>query len=207
MTLRYTFTADRGLAFDCQARIAEDITYLPRFGFRFRMPEGAEKFTLAVHLPAWAEEDYTLTLNGGLYEVNPKDGYLYITREWKAEDVLRLELPFGARLVYANPAVHEDCGRVAVMRGPIVYCAEEVDNGRYVKDIAVTAEAEYKPEWCEELQAPILRTIGSRRMWPNHNPLYTSKPAKRMHTEIVLIPYACFANRGESEMSVWLLEE
>ncbi|MBQ4085346.1 MAG: glycoside hydrolase family 127 protein [Clostridia bacterium] len=188
-------------------KITQTTNYPYEGAVEYRMPEGAGKFTLAVHLPAWAEEDYTLTLNGGLYEVNPKDGYLYITREWKAEDVLRLEMPFGARLVYANPAVHEDCGRVAVMRGPIVYCAEEVDNGRYVKDIAVTAEAEYKPEWCEELQAPILRTIGSRRMWPNHNPLYTSKPAKRMHTEIVLIPYACFANRGESEMSVWLLEE
>jgi len=173
----------------------------------YRMPDGAGKFTLAVHLPAWADEGYTLTLNGGLYEVNPKDGYLYITREWKPTDVLRLELPFGARLVSANPAVHEDCGRVAVMRGPIVYCAEEVDNGRYVKDIAVSADAEYKAEWCDELKAPILRTVGTRRMWPNANPLYTAKPVKRMHTEIVLIPYACFANRGETEMSVWLLEE
>ena len=173
----------------------------------YTMPEGAGKFTLAVHLPAWADEGYTLTLNGGLYEVNPKDGYLYITREWKPTDVLRLELPFGARLVSANPAVHEDCGRVAVMRGPIVYCAEEVDNGRYVKDIAVSADAEYKAEWCDELKAPILRTVGTRRMWPNANPLYTAKPVKRMHTEIVLIPYACFANRGETEMSVWLLEE
>ncbi|MDO4740042.1 MAG: glycoside hydrolase family 127 protein [Eubacteriales bacterium] len=188
-------------------KITQTTSYPYEGTVEYRMPEGAEAFTLAVHLPAWAEEGYTLTLNGGLYEVNPKDGYLYITREWKPTDVLKLEMPFGARLVYANPAVHEDCGRVAVMRGPIVYCAEEVDNGRYVKDIAVSAEAEYTVEWCDELQAPILRTIGSRRVWPNNNPLYTSKPAKRMHTEIVLIPYACFANRGETEMSVWLLEE
>jgi len=188
-------------------RIVQTTNYPYEGTVEYRMPDGAAKFTLAVHLPAWAEEDYTLTLNGGLYEVNPKDGYLYITREWKPDDVIRLEMPFGARLVYANPAVHEDCGRVAVMRGPIVYCAEEVDNGRYVKDIAVSASAEYKPEWCDELQAPVLRTVGTRRMWPNGNPLYSSKPAKRMHTEIVLIPYACFANRGESEMSVWLLED
>lgn len=188
-------------------KITQTTSYPYEGTVEYRMPEGADTFTLAVHLPAWAEEGYTLTLNGGLYEVNPKDGYLYITREWKPTDVLKLEMPFGARLVYANPAVHEDCGRVAVMRGPIVYCAEEVDNGRYVKDIAVSAEAEYTAEWCDELQAPILRTIGSRRVWPNNNPLYTSKPAKRMHTEIVLIPYACFANRGETEMSVWLLEE
>lgn len=172
----------------------------------YRMPQGAEKYTLAVHLPAWAEDDYTLTLNGGLYEVCPKDGYLYITREWKPGDVLKLEMPFRARLVQANPAAHEDCGRVAVMRGPLVYCAEEVDNGRYVKDIAVCADAEYVPEWNEELRAPILRTIGTRRVWPNGNPLYTSKPVRRMHCEIVLVPYACFANRGESEMCVWLVE-
>lgn len=173
----------------------------------YQMPSGADKFTLAVHLPAWAEEDYTLTLNGGLYEICPKDGYLYITREWKPSDILKLELPFGARILQANPAVHEDCGRVAVMRGPIVYCAEEVDNGRYVKDIAISAEAEYKAEWCDELHAPILRTIGTRRVWPNSNPLYTSRKVQRVHCEIVLIPYACFANRGISEMSVWLLEE
>lgn len=188
-------------------KIVQTTNYPYEGTVEYRMPDGAGKFTLAVHLPGWAEDGYTLTLNGGLYEVNPKDGYLYITREWKPTDVLKLEMPFGARLVTANPAVHEDCGRVAVMRGPIVYCAEEVDNGRYVKDIAVSAEAEYTAEWCDELQAPILRTIGTRRVWPNGNPLYTSRPVKRMHCEIVLIPYACFANRGETEMSVWLLEE
>ncbi len=187
-------------------KITQTTNYPYEGTVEYRMSEGAKKFTLAVHLPAWAEDGYTLTLNGGLYEVNPTDGYLYITREWKPTDVLKLEMPFGARLMQANPAVHEDCGRVAVMRGPIVYCAEAVDNGRYVKDIAVSAEAEYTAEWCDELQAPILRTIGTRRMWPNGNPLYTARPVKRMHCEIVLIPYACFANRGESEMSVWLLE-
>lgn len=200
------------LFMDCEAKTSfgtvRQTTGYPYAGeVEYRMPEGAEKFTLAVHLPAWAEEGYTVTLNGELYEVCPEDGYLYITRAWSKDDVLKLDLPMQARIIEANPAVHEDCGRVAVMRGPIVYCAEEVDNGRYVKDLSVSDSADYIPEWSDELRAMVLRTTGTRRVWPNANPLYSAKRSSRVHSEVVLIPYACFANRGESEMTVWLLSE
>lgn len=188
-------------------RICQRTGYPYDGAVEYSMPDGAEEFTFAIHLPAWAEGDHTLTLNGRLYEAVADDGYLYITRAWDKGDVLRLELPFEARLVEANPAVHEDCGRVAVMRGPVVYCAEEVDNGRFVKDIAVSAEHAFEPVWNDDMKLPVLRTVGTRRVWPECNPLYNRARSRRQECEVTLIPYAAFANRGASDMTVWLLEE
>jgi len=75
MTLRYTFTADRGLAFDCQARIAEDITYLPRFGFRFRMPEGAEQIRYFGYGPMEAYEDKRLAARLGYFRTTATENF------------------------------------------------------------------------------------------------------------------------------------
>ncbi len=188
-------------------RITEKTGYPYDGSVEYAMPDGAKSFTLAVHIPAWAGSDYTLTLNGRLYEAVPQDGYVYITRAWEKDDILRLEMNMEARLVEANPAVHEDCGRVAVMRGPIVYCAEEVDNGRFVKDIAVSSERPFTAEWNDAMNLPVLRTTGSRRVWPDNNPLYSASRSRRRECGVTLIPYAAFANRGESDMAVWLLEE
>ncbi|MBO4367342.1 MAG: glycoside hydrolase family 127 protein, partial [Clostridia bacterium] len=188
-------------------RIAEKTGYPYDGSVEYTMPDGAESFTLAVHIPAWACSDYTLTLNGRLYEAVPRDGYVYITRAWEKDDILRLEMNMDARLIEANPAVHEDCGRVAVMRGPVVYCAEEVDNGRFVKDIAVSSEKPFTVEWNDAMNLPMLRTTGSRRVWPDGNPLYSASRSRRRECGVTLIPYAAFANRGESDMTVWLLEE
>ena len=200
------------LFMDCEAdtrfgKVRESTDYPWEGSVEYRLPGGAERFMLAVRLPGWAEEGYAFTLNGEPLDLRPRDGYVYIDRAWSADDVLRLEMPFAARLIEANPAVHEDCGRVAVMRGPIVYCAEEVDNGRYIKDIALDRGAAFTPEWSAELGAPVLRTVGTRRLWPEGNPLYSARRSPRAHAAITLIPYACFANRGPSEMSVWLREE
>ena len=56
------------------------------------------------------------------------NGYLSIARQWRAGDTIALELPMPAERIYAHPAVKEDVGRVALKRGPLVYCVEETDN-------------------------------------------------------------------------------
>ena len=76
-----------------------------------------------------------------------KDGYVTIARRWQAGDVVTLELPMLAQRIYAHPAVRMDVGRVALKRGPLVYCVEEVDNaGGPVQRLKLPRQSTVKPE-------------------------------------------------------------
>ena len=59
-----------------------------------------------------------------------KDGYLYVTKVWAKGETIRLNFPMEIQFLASNPLVREDAGRVAVKRGPVVYCMEEADNGK-----------------------------------------------------------------------------
>ena len=94
-------------------------------------PEKPAKFTLKLRIPGWAR-DATASVNGKPVAVAAatENGYLAISRQWGPGDVVALDLPMPAERIYAHPAVRMDAGRVALKRGPLVYCVEEVDNPR-----------------------------------------------------------------------------
>ncbi|MCX6568143.1 MAG: glycoside hydrolase family 127 protein, partial [Candidatus Aminicenantes bacterium] len=126
-------------------------------------PGKAADFTLCVRIPGWAmnrpvpSDLYTYTeaavgapalkLNGEPVELKVEKGYALVSRTWQAGDVVELSLPMPVRRVAANEAVEEDRGRVAVERGPLVYCAEGPDNDGRVSNLVLadgavlTAEA------------------------------------------------------------------
>lgn len=91
----------------------------------------AVPFTIALRIPDWCGEE-----NGGFRvkgvkdsECTKKDGYLYVTKCWKTGECISLELAMDVKIMQADPMVREDIGKVAVARGPMVYCLEEADNG------------------------------------------------------------------------------
>ena len=147
---------------------------------------------IAVRIPGWCEQ-FTLDCPYTLM-----DGYAYIEG---GKALLQLELT--PVCVEANPRVWEDAGRVAVMRGPVVYCAEEVDNGSLLDNLILEPEHGFAEEPCALCGMTALRARGKRRR--GFDGLY-----RRYHlpewqeAEIRLIPYRAFANRGETEMRVWL---
>lgn len=163
----------------------------------------AGKYDIALRTPGWCRK-WSVMLNGAKIECTAEDGYVRISREWAYDDVLTLEMDMPVRLVQAHPAVHEDCGRVAVMRGPLVYCLEECDNGKYLKDIRLCAGGRRSVEFNEELGAPAIRIQATRREWPENAPLYMEyeAPARR-EAEAYFVPYYAWANRDEGEMLVW----
>lgn len=161
--------------------------------------------TIGLRIPGWATA-YTLQVNGQPYKATLRNGYALITHSWSAGDTITLDLPMEVRLLRAHPALQEDCGRVAVMRGPIVFCAEGVDNGAHLKDIAIRPSMPFTYAWNEALNVPMLRATATRSVWPEKTRIYTSDPVKRIGASLTLIPYFAWANRGESEMLVWLLE-
>ena len=87
-----------------------------------------EPYTFAFRIPGWCAS-YEKEIPKGA-EVEEKDGYLYVTKVWAKGETIRLNFPMEIQFLASNPLVREDAGRVAVKRGPVVYCMEEADNGK-----------------------------------------------------------------------------
>jgi len=108
--------------------------------------------------------------------------------------------------VEASPHVHADAGRIAIMRGPVVYCVEAVDNGEDLRDLHIDFTQPLTVEGLDFCGLPTLQACGWRRD-PNAfgDRLYRRVGTDRIAQTIKLIPYFACANRGETEMIVWIL--
>jgi len=164
------------------------------------LPDG--KYTVALRIPGWCRK-WSVCVSGKSVECRVENGYAYIEREWH-KDVLQLIMDMPVRFVQAHPAVHSDCGRVTVMRGPIVYCLEEQDNGKWLKDIRICAAGKREIGWNEELGVPVIKLDATRRDWQDDGALYMDFDVPvRKSVEAVFIPYYAWANRDEGEMLIW----
>ena len=170
------------------------------------------RHTLALRLPDWCIQPQII-LNGEEVEQDIRKGYLHITREWQEGDTLNLTLPMPVRRVYGNPLVRHVAGKVAIQRGPLVYCLEQVDNGESLHNLWLPADAPFTTFEGNGLfrhkiliQAPGYRYEQSN---PEQQPLwhYDSAPAKRQPQILTFIPWFSWANRGEGEMRIWVNEE
>jgi len=92
----------------------------------------------------------------------PSDGYATIKRQWKTGDTVHLDLPMVTRRVHANAFVKDDVGRVAIARGPIVYCAEAVDNGGRVSNLYLPADAPVEMRSQIDVRAQVRSSAESR---------------------------------------------
>ncbi|MGN0971927.1 MAG: glycoside hydrolase family 127 protein [Aristaeellaceae bacterium] len=160
---------------------------------------GNTRRTLALRKPFWCRS-FTLTKDGKPAAFTQDRGYLYL----EAERDMRLEIDFAmaVEVIQANPRVVEDCGRAAVMRGPIVYCAEGVDNGDGLRDVTLAAALNPEIVHSADYHCPTLRVDAWRR--EDFDALYTAGPVAYRPMRLRLIPYFAFANRGATEMVVWM---
>jgi DUF1680 family protein len=165
----------------------------------------AEPFALALRLPAWCAAP-TVTIDGVAAAGTVRDGYLHLARVWRVGEVVAMALPMAAERVYAHPAVRSAAGRVAVRRGPVVYCAEEADNGEGIDDVSLRDGAAFSERTsalgggCVALVATGERTVAGAVA----GPLYRSEAPRREAVTVTLVPYAFWGNRGGAEMRVWL---
>ena len=137
-----------------------------------------------------------------------KKGYVYITRSWAPGDRVELNFPMEVRKVYANQHVREDAGCVALLRGPVVYCFEGVDNGELIQSLRIPKELKAESYVCEEgvLKGNVLLKIEGYRM-VGSDALYSEEPPVKEKAQLTAIPYYAWANRGENQMRVWMQEE
>ena len=120
------------------------------------------------------------------------------------ELTVRLSLDMTPQLVEANPSVVSDAGKAALMRGPVVYCMEGVDNGARLFDCLVDAKLETELIADSEFGMPMLAVKGWQRPEPAGDWLYRRFNPELIEKRLVFIPYYAFANRGESDMRVWV---
>jgi hypothetical protein len=180
-------------------------------------PAKAATFSLYLRIPGWASKA-TVTLDGKPAPGKPKPGdYFAIRREWKAASTVRLQLDMAPHLVAANPLVREDYGRVAVQRGPLLYCLEQVDqeDKGSVFDVVLPAGTDPNQGFTSESRPDILGGIvvlkhkGMATPKPlSEEPLYQTieRAPRREEKEVNLtfIPYYAWANRLPGAMEVWI---
>lgn len=178
--------------------------------------EGLVKLVLSegdyvVHLrvPGYVGEHFAIKLNGQEAAYSLKKGYAVLKQGWKQGDELVLSFEIAPRRVYANARLRENVGRVAVMRGPLVYCLEEVDNGKQLHTVALKKSSNLKLiEQKDKLQGITeIHAEGSQLVAQDKAPQYLSEAPARRDVKLTLIPYYTWANRGENEMAIWMLEE
>ncbi len=163
----------------------------------------AETFTIALRIPGWCRTYRIKGLENAVTE--EKNGYLYITKAWKSE-CLELEFLMEVQVLDADARVREDIGKAAVMRGPVVYCLEEADNGKELHLLKMDEDAVFEMEQKEIAGESViaLRAEGWRQKKAQNTTLYyPHRRTEYERTTLTWIPYYTWANRGEGEMQVW----
>ncbi len=158
---------------------------------------------LYTYLDTRRQERFNISLNGSpIFDLHGDSGYAVVKdRPWRPGDTITLEMPMPVRRVVANEKVESDRGRVALMRGPIVYCVEwpDVDAGK-VLDLALADDAPLTTEFRKDLLGGVQVIKGTaQRTAKLPKEATATKPVS-----FTAIPYYAWANRGPGEMAVWL---
>ncbi len=166
-----------------------------------------EVIAVGVRLPAWSDE-VSLKINETDTIVKSDMGYHYIAV--RPGESTKVELLFTMPVLrnYCTPLVSEDVGKVAISRGPIVYCLEEVDNGDNLAAIRLPEDASFTYSFNHDLLngVGVISTSGKKLTCDTSDSLYLVSKPKEEDVSLKFIPYYAWANRGENEMEVWVRE-
>lgn len=170
-------------------------------------PATDKAFDLKLRIPGWCH-GATAKVNGEAVTLNPVNGYATIHRTWKKGDKVTLDLPMPAVRLFANPAVIMDVGRVALKRGPLVYCIEEADNpGGRVQRLKLPRNSQIEVQQTPLFDGIVTLTASAKAIdeadWTT---LYRTAPAAEQPATLTALPYYLWANRGQGSMVVWIPE-
>lgn len=171
----------------------------------------AAAWGLSLRIPGWCTEP-VVRVNGAPSTVTPEHGYYTVVREWQTGDVVELELAMPPVLMEAHPRVDPTRGSLAIQRGPMVYCLEEVDQeaGIDLFDVQIDPSAPLSVKWQDDLLDGVTvieagGCVADVSGWGEHlyRPLGSVKAPSRSIT-LTAIPYYAWANRGPGSMRVWI---
>ena len=177
-------------------------------------PAQPSNFTFYLRIPGWADRAQ-VAVNGKAIPGAKPGEYLPIQRQWSPGDVIRLQMEMPVQVLQANPQVADDAGRVAVQRGPVVYCMEEIDQpeGVVMSDLAVDLGREPASQFQSETKRDLLGGVVVLRhpgvaydRKASRGALYSrysGQPVKSRPVALTFIPYYAWSNRQETSMQVW----
>lgn len=172
------------------------------FSLKLRIPGWVRNIPVPSDLYAYADNatpSYVVKVNGESVNGELENGYFTITRKWKKGDKVDLHFDMPTRVVRANDNVVADRGRVAVERGPVVYCAEWPDNDFNIQNIVLNPKSQFKAVATDKLYG-LTELKGNARLLK-----YNKEGDLELdNVELTLIPYYSWAHRGQGQMSVWL---
>jgi DUF1680 family protein len=176
---------------------------------QLELNEPAE-FGLRLRIPAWCTAP-RLSVNGEAVDLAAitEQGYACVRRTWSSSDTIELELPMLVERVYANPNVKADVGSVALRRGPLVYCFEQVDQEAPVFQTLLPEQTELLDAHAPDLLEGVVQVTGSAIALDDadwEDTLYRTAPPTLHACTVQAIPYYAWDNREPGAMSVWLRE-
>jgi DUF1680 family protein len=182
-------------------------------------PERESDFAVRLRIPDWCG-DFACSVNGHpLPALKPAKGYIELRRLWRRGDLVELELRMEPRILRADPRIEELAGRLAIQRGPLVYCIESVDNGEGLHSLVLEAGSGLRAAFDSTLMggSVVIEAEGYREGLVEGDsrsgegerfaelPYAPAKPARLSPAVIRAVPYHQWGNRQPGgEMRVWL---
>lgn len=180
----------------CKTKVLTIDTEYPAKGVIFIKGNGYDKKKILLRIPSWCKK-YALKVNGKENNILAENGYVTVPTEENFD--IELSLDMTPYFVRSNPLCQADIGKVCLMKGPVVYCLEEADNGK-LDAVAVTGEEKFLEE-SSFAPLPQLITDG----WElSAAETYFSGECEKKAKKLRFIPYFAFANRGVCDMRVWI---
>lgn len=162
-------------------------------------------FGLWMRVPGWSHRA-DLRINGEPLPLKPDAGYLRLERLWSPGDQVQLDVPMPIERVYAHPAVAADADRVALRRGPIVFCFEQTDNpdlSRALLPRAAELQSHFEPDLLGGVMVLTAEgMLAESDDWDGQ--LYRTVPPRTRRIPLVAVPYAVWDNRSPGQMQVWI---
>ncbi len=185
-------------------------------GLQFTVnPASSTFFHMLVRIPGWARNQAipstlyafqqrsdakpVIKVNGTVIDYTIENGYASISRDWKKNDRVEVSLPMEIRKVVASEKLADDIGKMALQRGPLMYCAEWVDNHGKTSNIILPVSTNFSSEWRADL-------LNGVTILKSEAPAVIIQPDDNISTtkqSFTAIPYYSWANRGKGEMMVW----
>ncbi|MGO4494869.1 glycoside hydrolase family 127 protein [Paenibacillus sp. 2RAB27] len=169
-----------------------------------------DPFTLALRIPSWSQGGAVMKINGVRTAYETVDGYACVERQWVQGDNVDWELAVKAQLTIAHPAIRANAGKVAIERGPLVYCLEEVDNGTPLATVSIDAMQKLQVNYDAGLLggAVVIEAEGHANesaSWSEDTPYrpFTQQEVSE-RVKLKAVPYYLWGNRGVGEMTVWI---
>ena len=160
--------------------------------------------TISIRIPAWARP--TVRINGEHPDsAQTASGYLKLHRTWSPGDTIDIDLGMTPQRTWAHPSVLAAAGKVALERGPIVFCLEGIDNTEAVSRLSLPRAAAITEQFDDVTGVVTLHADGTaERRQQAGTPLYRTTPPQVGGTKLTAVPYFSWANRGQSDMTVWI---